>query len=317
MSERKNTGNMVRVARGIFALATLAALVLALVGSSRAQAQSTASKSAPGSTPASAKVAAVNTALVAHAATPKPAAKPAAPNGQSEGIRIHGHWTIEVKNPDGKVVTHREFENAVTGGTNGGMAILAGLLSRVVTPGSWMVVLADSAAQQDVIGIAEAGSLAYLACPTIPCPSGSTTCAEFNGTVTGPFLNTKIASCANNLSLTGPQLVLLGGSPVGDNENLTGATLTFTGAAVVPQGYASQIGYVVTYFFVCAPPSVSPATCIIPNSAGYPQLNAVGTGSSQWPTLTARTLDGQGTDPQPVPVVAGQTVTVGLTISFQ
>src|SRR2546423_15522419 len=34
--------------------------------------------------------------------------------GQQEGIKVHGHWTIEVRNPDGTLVTHREFENALT-----------------------------------------------------------------------------------------------------------------------------------------------------------------------------------------------------------
>jgi hypothetical protein len=74
MSEGKSRGIRVRRGRRIFALAALAALVLALAGPSRAQLQSTASKSAPASTPASAKVATVNTVLVAQAATPKPAA---------------------------------------------------------------------------------------------------------------------------------------------------------------------------------------------------------------------------------------------------
>ena len=36
--------------------------------------------------------------------------------GRNEGIKVHGHWTIEVRNPDGKVVTHREFENALAQG---------------------------------------------------------------------------------------------------------------------------------------------------------------------------------------------------------
>src|SRR5271154_6454109 len=32
---------------------------------------------------------------------------------QNEGIKVHGHWTIEVRNPDGSVATHREFENSL------------------------------------------------------------------------------------------------------------------------------------------------------------------------------------------------------------
>ena len=31
--------------------------------------------------------------------------------GPSEGIKVHGHWEMEVRNPDGTLVTRREFEN--------------------------------------------------------------------------------------------------------------------------------------------------------------------------------------------------------------
>lgn len=34
----------------------------------------------------------------------------------SEGIQVHGHWTIDVKNPDGSLASHHEFENAYVGG---------------------------------------------------------------------------------------------------------------------------------------------------------------------------------------------------------
>ena len=34
-------------------------------------------------------------------------------DGGHEGIKVHGHWTIEVHNPDGTLATHREFENSL------------------------------------------------------------------------------------------------------------------------------------------------------------------------------------------------------------
>lgn len=52
-----------------------------------------------------------------------------------QGIKVHGHWTIEVRNPDGALVTHREFENAYQPGYN----VLPGMLSRVYTMGSWAI----------------------------------------------------------------------------------------------------------------------------------------------------------------------------------
>lgn len=56
-----------------------------------------------------------------------------------EGIKIHGHWVIDLKNPDGKVVEHREFENSLTTATGeaiAGSQILAALLSGNAAPGA-------------------------------------------------------------------------------------------------------------------------------------------------------------------------------------
>lgn len=47
--------------------------------------------------------------------------------GPQEGIKVHGHWVIEVANPDGSVASHLEFENALM---PGGARVLASLLSR-------------------------------------------------------------------------------------------------------------------------------------------------------------------------------------------
>lgn len=33
--------------------------------------------------------------------------------GAQEGIKVHGHWTIVVRNPDGSLASRREFENAL------------------------------------------------------------------------------------------------------------------------------------------------------------------------------------------------------------
>ena len=33
--------------------------------------------------------------------------------GQREGIKVHGHWTIDIRQPDGTPVAHHDFENAL------------------------------------------------------------------------------------------------------------------------------------------------------------------------------------------------------------
>jgi len=42
----------------------------------------------------------------------------------SQGIKVHGHWVIEVRNPDGSLHLRREFENALTAEGKVGLAQL-------------------------------------------------------------------------------------------------------------------------------------------------------------------------------------------------
>jgi hypothetical protein len=56
--------------------------------------------------------------------------------GAQEGIKVHGHWTIEVRNPDGSVATHREFENALFPSP-----ALASILGRQVSVGFWSIAV--------------------------------------------------------------------------------------------------------------------------------------------------------------------------------
>jgi len=58
--------------------------------------------------------------------------------GPHEGIKVHGHWTIEVRNPDGTMVTHQEFENSLQAS---GATVLANVLNSGSVPGGWVIVL--------------------------------------------------------------------------------------------------------------------------------------------------------------------------------
>jgi len=91
----------------------------------------------------------------------------AAPGGPAEGVAVHGHWTIEVRNPDGSLVVHREFDNTLQPRGN---ETLVSILAREKIAGRWNVVIVGS--------------------PTPPCRSGSmnTNCSssEANETGTAP-----------------------------------------------------------------------------------------------------------------------------------
>lgn len=54
------------------------------------------------------------------------------------GIKVHGHWMIEVREPDGRLVSRHEFENALT---PGGATLLARVLARQFNLGVWQVRL--------------------------------------------------------------------------------------------------------------------------------------------------------------------------------
>ena len=58
-----------------------------------------------------------------------------------QGIKVHGHWIIDVRNPDGTLVAHREFENSLV---IQGAAFLAAALSGTQTQGPWVVMLDDN-----------------------------------------------------------------------------------------------------------------------------------------------------------------------------
>jgi len=107
--------------------------------------------------------------------TSAPVQERRAPGGPNEGIKVHGHWTIEVRNPDGTVVTHREFENSLL--PLQGALLLALALGRQNTVGGWSLLLTVASNQ------------ALAPCTTT---AGGTACQIFEsgaGVVNGPGNN--------------------------------------------------------------------------------------------------------------------------------
>ena len=60
--------------------------------------------------------------------------------GQKEGLKVHGYWVIEVRNPNGRLVSRTEFENALAS-----QRTLISVLSRTSTMGLWEVDLMSRA----------------------------------------------------------------------------------------------------------------------------------------------------------------------------
>lgn len=59
--------------------------------------------------------------------------------GPQEGINVHGHWVIVVRNADGSVASTNEFENALFSGS--GNVLLANVLGHKNSTGFWSVNL--------------------------------------------------------------------------------------------------------------------------------------------------------------------------------
>ena len=74
----------------------------------------------------------------------RPASTPSAPRHEEsgkasgDGIKVHGRWTIDVRNADGTLASHNEFDNALV---TPGAVTLAALLSRQTTVREWSLSL--------------------------------------------------------------------------------------------------------------------------------------------------------------------------------
>lgn len=68
-------------------------------------------------------------------APPKPQPASSA-GGPKEGIKVHGEWTIDIRNPDGTLVSHHEFKNALQ---TSGAVLLGHFLQRTNKAGEWVV----------------------------------------------------------------------------------------------------------------------------------------------------------------------------------
>jgi ketosteroid isomerase-like protein len=75
--------------------------------------------------------------FVAAGAAAQEGSAPLPADGATEGIAVHGHWTISVVR-DGEVVERREFENALV---SEGATHLSVLLAGNTTAGNWMILV--------------------------------------------------------------------------------------------------------------------------------------------------------------------------------
>jgi hypothetical protein len=158
-------------------------------------------------------------------------------DGKHEGIKVHGHWTIEVRNPNGTLVSHREFENSLTAGLNGGSQGLAVVLGHQATVGGWSVFLYNSnggcggicVISENYPGSTAGSQSNNLTVTVTPNPSTGVSILTLTGSMSAPAafqingVATQFLSCPPSLS---PQACFAIGIPAPNAFSLTSAYLT-------------------------------------------------------------------------------------------
>ncbi|HEY4358757.1 MAG TPA: hypothetical protein VGN16_23620 [Acidobacteriaceae bacterium] len=245
------------------------------------------------------------TAHTRHAATAAKKAA-AAPAARGEGIVVHGHWVIDVKNPDGRVVSHRDFENSLItgGGTTSGDQILAALLSGTATAGGLSIAFISgptTAAGMDPSSYCNVGVLGQAVVPaSIHCfgfyPAGSAQGEVAVGQGQSGLSEVVNFTPSVNLVLSGNYFVPAALSSLGTiNAVETYAAMCVPGSTTYAQQFrlaGSNLAF--------QQATLGPSACV-PNALGITAAGA----------LTSTNIPGG-----PLTVTAGQIITVTVTLSF-
>jgi hypothetical protein len=234
-----------------------------------------------------------------------------APKGTGEGIQIHGWWTIEIRNRDGSVAKHVEFENALFGD---GPGLLSGLLFGSQVAGSWEL---DVGGSPSPCLTAVAQTFDY--CAMVTAGSGY---ANWTGYAGG---------CTTTVGAANPQpfcYATLAPSLTGAfTPDYLPSSLTLSGQAYVDT--STSISFVQSSLVACLvnfaggsgaiDNAVSPSVCYS-SSGSSPSYSASPFTFSQYdfyPALSpSASCGGSGQPLCEIPVQAGQVIAASVTFSF-
>jgi hypothetical protein len=172
--------------------------------------------------------------------------------GQHEGITVHGWWVIEVKNPDGTLAQHREFENSLQ--SPGGPEAIAQLLQGSAVAAGWQVLLIGGTTVPPCAGTNACDiQESQLSVNLVPCPadtcssnlvatgtaSGFTLSGSIQATQTGSIgsVLTNVIYCPVNGSTPGAGSFPLGTSTPAQcaaGQQLISTITVFTSASLTP-----------------------------------------------------------------------------------
>jgi hypothetical protein len=302
--------NSMRLLAGACGLFTILALTPVGVAQQAAAVQgNNVSAAAPATAAPSAK-----TGLAAQAAAKPAEEQEAAAPGKpgNEGIKVHGHWVLQVKNADGTLGERREFDNSlVTGGlVASGDQILAALLSGNVVAGDPGILLVQASQ---------------------PMVDQSRYCLQTNQNIYCYLMTTATSPLVNNFGITGGAGEL---QAVGTTQNGLNVAVHFTptvswvlsGNFTVPSGL-TYLSVVQTALPLC----FSPTSSVNSNFSNSGTTDAFAgtsgdlsadfapkacTGNVLQDSMRPAILTSTAIPSNPVSVTTGQIITVTVTISF-
>jgi hypothetical protein len=160
---------------------------------------------------------------------------------------VHGHWVLEIRNPDGSVAQRKEFDNSLTppsGVATNGAGILAPLLAGTTTVGPWAVG----------VNVASVNAFPVDTQQNLVAAQVANACNQLNLEIIG---------------LSGPN-AYSGGEACSPSLTLGNASGQFTLQGVTPlSAVAGPIGGVFTWVFLC-PSTSTVAACLGGSYFGAP-----------------------------------------------
>lgn len=215
-----------------------------------------------------------------------------------QGVKIHGHWKIDVKNPDGTSVKAVEFENSLVTPNEGDVA-LGQMLYGSFAVGGWLLEAEDLDSNGNLVQTALCPGQGYYqdisACEIVYQTSGQT---PPNGNVVANYACYSM-SCFSGLTDTYVPY-----------NSTTKAAAYFQLQGTMTPTAAGNITTVATEVVGCAQTSgttaYTPAQCYLFANPPAPPAGVI----IESQTFTQATL------PTPLAVAAGQVITITVTISF-
>jgi hypothetical protein len=185
--------------------------------------------------------------------------KPAKPEarGKSEGIKVHGHWVLEVRNPDGSKASRHEYENELQ--TTGDVGLLKLLTGGASTLG-WFIAL-ETAFDCSIVG-------QFEYCPYLAVAQSATICADL--ATQGVFPAIPNQTCSTSLTVA---------------PDSTGFNLVLQGTTV-PATSNAQITNADSYLLTC-PSGTTPAVCLANASFNSWQFTRVSAQAQNFTPLQA------------------------------